>query len=157
MNNKVENIITELNDKIKAITMIINQNNLKELTKEIAKQDERDDILNDLLNYYFEKLKPIYTKEKIDSNYYTITEITDYFIEDEKDELLIEDGSTIVYDFLEKLKSGDNRLTLPIDINYLKEYSINNNIDKDDIIKEIVWMIILLATIYYCIKEKANN
>ena len=152
MDNKVKDIIYDLNEKIKVIS---NLTNLTDLTKEIEKQDEKDSILNYLLNYYLEKIKPIYTKEKIDNKYYLITEITDYFIENNEDDLIIEDGSTIVYDFLEKLNSK-NRLTLPIDIKYLKEYSINNNINKDDIIKEIVWMIILLATIYYCLKEKAN-
>ena len=156
MDNKVENIINDLNNKIDYINKVINQHSLTDLTKEIINLKERDSILNNLLNYYLEKIKPIYKKEILDNKYYKITEITDYFIEDNEDDLIIEDGNTIVYDFLEKLNSNDNRLTLPIDIKYIKEYSINNNIDKDDVTKEIIWMIILLATIYYCIKEKAN-
>ena len=153
----MNNIINELNSKIKAISIIINQNSLDDITKEIVSKEDKDDILESLLNYYLEKLKPIYNKDTIDSKYSLITEITDYFIDDE-DDIILEEGSTLVYDFLAKLTSKNNRnLTLPINLSYLKEYAINNNIDKDNAIKEIVWMIILLATIYYCIPEKANN
>ena len=153
----MNNIINELNSKIKAISIIINQNSLDDITKEIVSKEDKDDILESLLNYYLEKLKPIYNKETIDNKYSLITEITDYFI-DEEDDIILEEGSTLVYDLLAKLTSTNNRnLTLPINLSYLKEYAINNNIDKENVIKEIVWMIILLATIYYCLTEKANN
>ncbi len=155
--DKINNIINDLNEKIKAIKIVLNQNSLTDLTNEIINQKERETILNDLLNYYLKKLEHTYSKEKINDKYSLITEITEYFIDDSEDDLMLEEGSTIVYDFLEKLNSNDRKLTLPINIEYLKEYAINNKIDKENVIKEIVWMIILLATIYYCLNEKANS
>ena len=153
----MDNIINELNNKIKAVSIIINQNSLDDITKEIINTEDKDNLLEKLFNYYLEKLKPIYNKKTIDNKYSLITEITDYFIDDE-DDIILEEGSTLVYDLLAKLTSTNNRnLTLPINLSYLKEYAINNNIDKENVIKEIVWMIILLATIYYCLTEKANN
>ena len=53
----MNNIINELNSKIKAISIIINQNSLDDITKEIVSKEDKDDILESLLNYYLGILK----------------------------------------------------------------------------------------------------
>lgn len=148
------NIFENINSKIKIIDNIEYQydlNSLIENTNTLSNK-ELDKVLEKLLNKYLKLLKPIYTKNKFSKISKKVDDITDLFLSTD-DDIFVSEGDSIADDLLCKLINDNGRnLNLPVKIEYIKEYSITCIIKEKDVTKELIWIILRLATIYYCLK-----
>ena len=152
------NIIEKnINSDLKTITTIVYKydianvmSNLKDLS--IDKQNE---ILECGINKYlkiiqstkFEYVQYIIMQRDID-------DIFEFFTEDEKmDEM--NDSVDVASDLVLKAIGHNNRkLTLPISVNNVIDYSIHNSVSNDSIHLEILYIYLYLASFCYLLKNK---
>ena len=122
-------------------------------TKKLSNEDT-DKVLESLLNKYLKLLKPLYTKEKIRKISKKVDDLTDFFMDVKNDDdVIVSDGDFIADDLIAKvMNNNDRKIKLPIKIDYIKEYCITSLVKEKDINKELVWIILRIATIYYCLK-----
>ena len=157
LNEYVDVVCENISSKLKIIDGIEYHYELSSLidnTKKLS-SEEIDKVLEKLLNKYLELLKLIYTKEKFSSISRKVDDITDFFTKD-NDSTMVSDGDLIADDLLCKLINDNGRsLKLPIKLEYLKEYCITSLVKKSSVNNEIIWIILRLATIYYCLND--NN
>lgn len=157
LNEYVDVVCENISSKLKIIDGIEYHYELSSLidnTKKLS-SEEIDKVLEKLLNKYLELLKPIYTKEKFSSISRKVDDITDFFTKD-NDSTMVSDGDLIADDLLCKLINDNGRsLKLPVQIEYLKEYCVTSLVKKSNVNNEIIWIILRLATIYYCLND--NN
>lgn len=151
----VDNICENINNKIKTIDSVECHYELNSLIENINElsDKEKDEILEQLLNKFLELLKPIYTQEKYQKIAKKVDNITDYFLSNDDDNL-VSDGDTIADDLIYKLVNYNGRkLNLPVKVEYIKEYSITSLVKDIELTKELIWIILRLATIYYCLEN----
>lgn len=159
INDYVISIHDNMEEKIKTIRAIEYHYNLTDFFKELKglSKDVKHQVLEETLNKYLILLKPIYTKDGFKKISREIDDITDFFIDD-FDDCIVSEGDLVADDLTAKL-IGDNgrKLELPVKLSYLKEYCISSLISTKDIDKAIMWIILRLATIYYCLSYPKNS
>lgn len=156
LNEYVDAVHNTIEEKIKTIraieyhyelTSIIN--NSKGLSKK-----EINSILESLINKYLELLKPIYSREKHKKISKEVDEITDFFSAG-NDDTVISEGDLIADDLMAKV-TGDNKrsISLPVKIEFIKDYCISSLISPKEIDDVLLWIILRLSTVYYCLTNK---
>lgn len=141
-----------LEDKIKEITSIKYHYDLEELTSSINKlsESEIDIILEKLINERLDEIKNSPNKDKYKDNIRSFDEITEFFIDNNDESSVSEEGSYVVSDLINKVIGVNNRnINLPVKIDYVKDYCIRNIIDEKDIRKTLLWIVLELTVVSY--------
>lgn len=141
-----------LEDKIKEIISIKYHYDLEELTSSINKlsESEIDIVLEKLINERLDEIKNSPNKDKYKDNIRFFDEITEFFIDNNDESSVSEEGSYVVSDLINKVIGVNNRnINLPVKIDYVKDYCIRNIIDEKDIRKTLLWIVLELTVVSY--------
>lgn len=141
-----------IEDKIKVITSIKYHYDLEELTSSINKLSENESelVLEQLINKRFEEIKNSPNKDKYRDSLKSIDEITDFFVDNNDESSSVEEGSYVVSDLINKVLGTNGRnIDLPIKIGFIKDYCIRNIIDKKDIRKTLLWIVLELTVVSF--------
>lgn len=141
-----------LEDKIKEITSIKYHYDLEELTSSINKlsESEIDIVLEKLINERLEEIKNSPNKDKYKDNIRSFEEITEFFIDNNDESSVSEEGSYVVSDLINKVIGvNDRSINLPVKIDYIKDFCIRNIIDKKDMRKTLLWIVLELTVVSY--------
>lgn len=121
-----------------------------------------DNNLENLINYYLEKIRNTCNIENINNLSIKSNSISKHFdynyVVSDNDIIknnsnIIEEAEIISDDLIYKVLGRNNRyISLPISLNNICNYSISNYINDKDINKVIYWIILKLAIIYYLSK-----
>lgn len=152
INDYASKLSEALEDKIKVITSIKYHYDLEELASSINKLSENDAevILEQLINERLEEIKNSPNKDKYRENIKSIDEITDFFIYNNDKSSSVEEGSFVVSDLINKVIGINGRnIELPLKIEFIKDYCIRNIIDKKDIRKTLLWIVLELTVVSY--------
>ncbi|MBQ9181833.1 MAG: hypothetical protein IJ134_04295 [Bacilli bacterium] len=152
INDYASKLSEALEDKIKVITSIKYHYDLEELASSINKLSENDAevILEQLINERLEEIKNSPNKDKYRENIKSIDEITDFFIYNNDKSSSVEEGSFVVSDLINKVIGINGRnIKLPLKIEFIKDYCIRNIIDKKDIKKTLLWIVLELTVVSY--------
>ena len=152
INDYASKLLEALEDKIKVITSIKYHYDLEELASSINKLSENDAevILEQLINDRLEEIKNSPNKDKYRENIKSIDEITDFFIYNNDKSSSVEEGSFVVSDLINKVIGiNDRNIELPLKIEFIKDYCIRNIIDKKDIKKTLLWIVLELTVVSY--------
>lgn len=156
LNEYVDTIHSTIEDKIKTIRAIEYHYELTSLinsSKGLSKT-EVSTIMEILINKYLELLKPLYSVEKHKQVSKEVDEITDFFSAG-NDDTIVSEGDLIADDLLAKVAGRNNRkITLPIKIEFIKDYCISSIITPKEVDKVLLWIILRLSTIYFCLTNK---
>jgi len=153
LNDYVEEIHSTIEEKIKIIKAIEYHYELVGIFKDSKKLSEKDKskVLENIINKYLEKLKPIYTFEKYKKISKEVDEITDFFSAGNDDSIISEEDS-VTEELLAKVTGKNNRkISLPINIEFIKDYCISSLIETKEIDKILLWIVLRLSTIHYCL------
>ena len=117
--------------------------------------DNNHALLEDIINYYLEKIKNIKCKTIDFSMCNELLIFFDYNYGVSNEDVrrinysIMEEANIICDDLINKINYTNKRsITLPINLNYLIDYSISSYISLDDLNKVIYYLIIKLAIIY---------
>ena len=152
INDYASKLSEALEDKIKVITSIKYHYDLEELASSINKLSENDAevVLEQLINERLEEIKNSPNKDKYRENIKSIDEITDFFIYNNDKSSSVEEGSFVVSDLINKVIGINGRnIKLPLKIEFIKDYCIRNIIDKKDIKKTLLWIVLELTVVSY--------
>lgn len=156
LNEYVDTIHSTIEDKIKTIRAIEYHYELTSLinsSKGLSKT-KVSTIMESLINKYLELLKPLYSVEKHKQVSKEVDEITDFFSAG-NDDTIVSEGDLIADDLLAKVAGRNNRkITLPIKIEFIKDYCISSIITPKEVDKVLLWIILRLSTIYFCLTNK---
>ena len=156
LNEYVDTIHSTIEDKIKTIRAIEYHYELTSLinsSKGLSKT-EVSTIMESLINKYLEFLKPLYSVEKHKQVSKEVDEITDFFSAG-NDDTIVSEGDLIADDLIAKVAGRNNRkITLPIKIEFIKDYCISSIITPKEVDKVLLWIILRLSTIYFCLTNK---
>ena len=156
LNEYVDTIHSTIEDKIKTIRAIEYHYELTSIinsSKGLSKT-EVSTIMESLINKYLELLKPIYSVEKHKQVSKEVDEITDFFSAG-NDDTIVSEGDLIADDLIAKVAGRNNRkITLPIKIEFIKDYCISSIITPKEVDKVLLWIILRLSTIYFCLTNK---
>lgn len=156
LNEYVDTIHSTIEDKIKTIRAIEYHYELTSLinsSKGLSKT-EVSTIMESLINKYLELLKPLYSVEKHKQVSKEVDEITDFFSAG-NDDTIVSEGDLIADDLLAKVAGRNNRkIALPIKIEFIKDYCISSIITPKEVDKVLLWIILRLSTIYFCLTNK---
>lgn len=156
LNEYVDTIHSTIEEKIKTIIAIEYHYKLTSIinsSKGLSKK-EVSIIMESLINKYLELLKPIYSVDKHKQVTREVDEITDFFSEG-NDDAIISEGDLIADDLLAKVAGRNNRkITLPIKIEFIKDYCISSIITSKEVDKVLLWIILRLSTIYFCLTNE---
>ncbi len=153
--NIVENNIEK---DFKVITSIVYKYDVKKIMEGIdtLSIEEQDKVLEMCINKYLTEIKEKalsqeqYKKMERDSD-----EIIDFYEDSELEEVM-EEASCVTYDLIMKVTGHNNRkIELPINIDFIKTYCINNMVKESDIQLTLLFVVLTLSSICYCLKH--NN
>ena len=152
INDYADKISGVIEDKIKVITSIKYHYDLEELTSFINKlsENEVEFVLEKIINQRLEEIKNSINRDKYMENAKSIDEITDFFIDNSDNSSSIEEGSYVVSDLINKVMGINGRnINLPIKIEFIKDFCIRNIIDKKDMRKTLLWIVLELTIVSY--------
>ncbi len=148
-----ENVSKNISSKIQAIRSIVYHYDLSSIVINIKDLNEleRNMVLEQLINNNLNLLKPILNKNNYRKIIREVEDITDFFDTDNIS-AISEEGDSITDDLLYKLMEENQwRLNLPISIENIKNYYVRSNIRSNEITDVLLWIILKLMTIYYCL------
>lgn len=141
---------------LKVITSIVYKYDVKKIIEGIdtLSSDEQDKVLEMCINNSLTKIqKSSLTKEQLKNMERNSDEIMDFY-QDEGLEELMEEATCVAYDLILKVSGHNNRkIELPVDINFIKSYCIHNIIKESDIQLTILFIVLNLSSICYCLEH----
>lgn len=160
----INDVIECFDNKINIIRNIVYNYNLLDIIPNLTtmSDDEKKQKLENIINFYLEKIQKSKKENIIQENRRKIDDILDffdysYFDTQNKDVLSVvqEEAETITDSFVEKLftKKG-NKLLLPIKYDFIKSYCITSSVDKKYTDYVFLWIILKLSITYNFIKKK---
>lgn len=117
------------------------------------KKEEKESVIEEIINNQLNELKSK-PEEKIRKVFRQVDEITDYFIKYYSDDSdIVSESDDIANDLLFKALGKNERvLELPINISYIKNYCLSSNIKNNQLYDSLVWIVLRLVAINYCIR-----
>ncbi len=153
LNEYVKKISEVLDDKIKIITSIQYYYDLEKLTSSLndLSNDDAENVLEQLINEKLEEIKKSGKADKFSENKRLVDDVTEFFYDNnEEDGAIFEEGSCVASDLILKTIGINGReIELPVKISYIKEYCISNIIEKKDIRKTLLWIVLELSVVSY--------
>lgn len=152
-NEYVKKISEVLDDKIKIITSIQYYYDLEKLTSSLNDLSDADaeNVLEQLINDKLEEIKKSGKADKFRENNRLVDDVTEFFYDNnEKDGAIVEEGSCVASDLILKtIGINGRKIEMPVNISYIKEYCINNIIEKKNIRKTLLWIVLELSVVSY--------
>ena len=159
----VKKVSDVLDSKIKIITSIVYHYDLEEIISSLKKLSESniEIVLEDLINKRLDQIRKSkraneFREDFKDNNKLRqfnlqVSEVTDFFYDEElKDKEIYEEGGYIAINLvLKTIGVNDRKIMLPVKISYIKEYCIDNAIEKKYIMDIILWIFIELSVMNY--------
>ncbi|MDO5564989.1 MAG: hypothetical protein Q4F88_07155 [Eubacteriales bacterium] len=159
-------IADNLADKILLIENIVHDYYLDELLSNLKNlsSDEKEQVLEDLINNYLQKINDLNNKPELKTISDEVYDTSDYFKfskdkpANEKVEKygdIMEEADTIAFQLYSKIiGTNDRKISLPIKVEYIKEYCISPSIGNEKLEKTLVWLALDLSIIYNCLVKK---
>lgn len=157
-------IKTQLEERIKKIDNIEYHYDLFKLFSNLKSlsDNKKNIIYENLINNYLEniKRKNLITIENIEDKKEEIMDFFNYnyYLDDDNEKAIYmyleTEAESIVNDLISKtLNENDRNLNLPLKLEIIKEFCINSKVDKGDIEKVIVLIILQLSITDYLINK----
>lgn len=151
-------VSNNIHKDLKVISSIIYHYDIKKIIeelKEVSKEDI-DSILEICINNYLQKIKSYSLNlEQFKKVEHDVEELIDFYTENNL-EVIIEEASEVTCDLIMKVIGYNERnIELPIQIEYIKKFCIHNIIKNEDINTTILYIVLYLSAIHYCLEN--NN
>lgn len=153
VNNNIKNNI----EKITSVVYKYDVKKLMEQIKTLSKKD-KDIVLEICINDCLTEIQKYSLNEnQIRKLGHDTDEIMDFYQEDGLEEIM-EEASEVAFDLIMKLINHNGRkLPLPIEIEYLKTYCIHNLVKEKDIQTTLLFILLELSSVCYCLKHNNYN
>jgi len=160
MNQYVNKISEVFDEKIRIITSIEYYYDLEKLTSFLDSLSEKEVemVLERTINDKLEEIKSIgdATLFKEDDN--LVDDVNEFFQNIEENNICASEGICVANDLvLKTLGTNGRKITLPINIEYIKDYCIGNIIEEKQIRKTLIWVVLELSIIVFFMKAKKMN
>lgn len=159
LNEYVNKMSEVLDEKFKIITSIEYHYDLEQLMSFMKNlsDTEFENVLENLINDKLEEIKKFGNEDLLQKNNKSVDEVTEFFYdnENEEDAVCAEEGSCLATDLILKVFGRNGRkISLPINIGYIKDYCISNVVEEKDLRKTLMWVALELSTVSYFLKNK---
>lgn len=167
-NDYYKQIIDSFNQKLDDITSIKYHYNLFEVFKNLDKQstETQQNIFEKLINNYLTEIKKTNIKDILvleEENINNTLEFFsyEYFCKNQSNIQcydLENEADDVANDLINKVIGiNDRTIQLPLKINDIIQFNINGNINKKDINKVLMWVIMKLSVVEYFSKKKLQD
>ncbi len=157
LNEYVNKMSEVLDEKFKIITSIEYHYDLEKMMSFMEKlsNEEVETVLENLINSKLEEIKKLGDEDLLQKNNKLVDEVTEFFYDNEEDGVSGEEGSCIATDLILKVFGKNGRkISLPINIEYIKDYCISNVVEEKDVRKTLMWVALELSTVSYFLNKK---
>lgn len=160
LQNYIDIVKNNIENNLNTITSIVYKYDVGEIIKQLKDLTEQDQdkiiesCINDCLSKIQDKTLDKKLLKKIE---YDVDEILDFYDNETMAEI-IEEASCIAFDLIKKATGfNDRKLPLPIALDYLKTYCINNIIKEEDIQLTTIFILLHLSSFIYCLDHNNYN
>lgn len=157
MNKYVNKISDILEEKIKIITSIEYHYDIDKLLSFMnsLSESEEEKVLEKTINDKLEEIKLLGVDCLIDKDDNSIDEVNEFFQNKEKDSTCATEGICVANDLVLKVLGKNGRkISLPINIEYIKDFCIGNIIEERYIRKTLIWVVLELSIIVFFMRAK---
>lgn len=151
--NKMSEVLDE---KIRIITSIEYHYDLEKLMSfmENLSDEEVETVLEEFINEKLQEIKTLGDETLLLKNDNLVDEVTEFFQNKEDNSICAEEGSCVATDLILKVFGKNGRkISLPINIEYIKDYCIGNVVEEKDIRKTLMWVVLELSTVIFFFKK----
>ena len=156
LQNYVNIVSNNIKKNLKTISSIIYHYDIQKILDEIndVPKENIDNILEMCINNCLDKIKNYHLSlEQYKLIERDVDEFIDFYTKDNLEEI-IEEACVVSYDLIMKVTNHNERnINLPIKIDFIKTFCINNMIKNDNIDTTILYIVLYLTTFCYCLEN----
>lgn len=154
---RIDKITDYLNNKFEYISLkkrSYSKTFKRELFDDLSDK-EFDIVCNELINREVKQIISCANKEFLKETFYDVLDTIDIRCNpNKKEDFEIEQSEFVIYDILRKYVSNENRtIDYPINLKYLKEYSISYEYNDNQVKTILKWIVIHLFIIEHFLKR----
>jgi len=149
-----------IKDNLDTITSIVYKYDVKDLFKQLKElsKEEQDKIIESCINDCLSNIQNRSFDDKtLNKIEHDIDEIINFYDDDSLSEI-IEESDYVAFDLIKKAKGfNDRKLSLPIALNYIKDFCIHTIINDKDIQLTTMFILLHLSSFIYCLDHNNYN
>lgn len=157
LENYTSIIENNIEKDLKVITSIVYKYDVEKMLEGLNKLSikEQDEVVETCINNCLKEIQlNILSQEQYKKINRDVDEIIDFYDDDNHEEM-IEEADCVAYDLIMKVIGHNGRkFELPISIDYIRNYCIHNMIKQKDIRLTVLFILLELFSVCYCIRNK---
>lgn len=160
LQNYTDIVKNNIENNLNTITSIVYKYDVGELFKQLKDltEEEQNKVIESCINDCLSKIQNKNFNNKLLSKIeHDIDEILDFYDNETLAEV-IEEASCVSFDLIKKtIGYNDRKLSLPIELDYVKTYCIHNIIKEEDIQLTTIFILLHLSSFIYCLDHNKYN